>query len=88
MIYHVYCDESRQSKDRFMVIGGTIIPSSNVGQFTQTMQKYRAEQRMFSELKWSKVTNQKLTEYKRFVEYFFALNNTDNYIYLKMSIKI
>lgn len=78
MIYHIYCDESRQSKDRFMVIGGTIIPSDNVEQFNKTMQKYRNEQKMFSELKWSKVTNQKLTEYKRFVEYFFALNNTDN----------
>lgn len=77
MIYHIYCDESRQSKDRFMVIGGTIIPLNNVEQFNKTMQKYRTEQKMFSELKWSKVTNQKLTEYKRFVEYFFALNNTD-----------
>src|SRR5256885_6993421 len=32
---------------------------------------------MKSELKWSKVTNQKLKEYKRFVDFFFALNNTD-----------
>jgi len=32
---------------------------------------------MFAELKWTKVSNQKLPEYKRFVEYFFALNNTD-----------
>ncbi len=61
-----------------MVIGGTIIPLNNVEQFNKTMQKYRTEQKMFSALKWSKVTNQKLAEYKRFVEYFFALNNTDN----------
>ncbi|WP_347272979.1 hypothetical protein [Candidatus Kuenenia sp.] len=47
-----------------MVIGGTIIPSDNVEQFNKTMQKYRNEQKMFSALKWSKVTNQKLTEYK------------------------
>ncbi len=69
MIYHICCDESRQSKDRFMVIGGIIIPLNNVDQFNKTMQKYRTEQKMFSELKWSKVTNQKLVEYKRFVEY-------------------
>jgi len=61
LIYHIYCDESRQSKDRFMAIGGAIIPSDNVEQFNKTMQKYRNEQKMFSELKWSKVTNQKLT---------------------------
>ena len=78
MVYHIYCDESRQSKDRFMVIGGIIIPSDSVDEFSQTMQKYRTEQKMYAELKWSKVTNQKVTEYKRFVEYFFALNNTDN----------
>ncbi|QII13973.1 hypothetical protein KsCSTR_45940 [Candidatus Kuenenia stuttgartiensis] len=47
-----------------MVIGGAIIPSDNVEPFNKTMQKYRNEQKMFSELKWSKVTNQKLTEYK------------------------
>lgn len=78
MIYHVYCDESRQSKDRYMIIGGIIIPSSKVENFNATMKQYRLEQKMFAELKWSKVSNQKLLEYKRFIDYFFALNNTDN----------
>lgn len=77
MLYHIYCDESRQSKDRFMVIGGVILPSTNVDEFNQTMQQFRIEQKMFAELKWTKVTDQKLPQYKRFVEYFFALNNTD-----------
>lgn len=77
MLFHIYCDESRQSKDRFMVIGGIIIPSDNVDGFNKTMEKFRLETKMFSELKWTKVTNQKLSEYKRFVEYFFAMNNTD-----------
>jgi hypothetical protein len=60
-----------------MVLGGIVIPSTNVSEFNNTMQKFRIEQKMFAELKWTKVTNQKLSEYKRFVEYFFALNNTD-----------
>jgi len=77
MIYHIYCDESRQSKDRFMVLGGIIIPAEHIDQINKTMQQFRHEQKMFSELKWTKVTNQKLAEYKRFVEYFFALNNSD-----------
>lgn len=47
MVYHIYCDESRQSKDRFMVIGGIIIPSGNVDEFNDTMQKFRLEQEMF-----------------------------------------
>ncbi len=61
-----------------MVIGGLIIDSQEVGEFNETMQRFRTEQRMYSELKWTKVTNQKLSQYKRFVDYFFALNNTDN----------
>jgi len=77
MLYHIYCDESRQSKDRFMIIGGLIIDSAEVNEFNLTMQMFRNEQRMYSELKWTKVTNQKLLQYKRFVDYFFALNNTD-----------
>jgi len=77
MVYHVYCDESRQSKDRFMVLGGIIIPSTSVEQFNATMRKFRDEERMFAERKWSKVSNHKISEYKRFAEYFFALNNND-----------
>jgi len=77
MNYHIYCDESRQTKDRFMVIGGIIIPEENVEVFNQTMEKFRQEENMRAELKWSKVTNQKLAKYLRFVDYFFALNNTD-----------
>ncbi len=77
MNYHIYCDESRQTKDRFMVIGGIIIAEENVGLFNQTMENFREEENMRAELKWSKVTNQKLSKYLRFVDYFFALNNTD-----------
>lgn len=77
MNYHIYCDESRQTKDRFMVIGGIIIAEEHVGLFNQTMENFRQEENMRAELKWPKVTNQKLSKYLRFVDYFFALNNTD-----------
>jgi hypothetical protein len=77
-VYHIYCDESRQSKDRFMVLGGIVMNVSDIPRFSETMKKFRKEQKMNAELKWSKVSNQKLNEYKRFIEYFFALNNTDN----------
>ena len=77
MVYHIYCDESRQSKDRYMVLGGVVLPAENVDEFNATMHKFRIEQKMFAELKWTKVSNQKLQQYKRFIEYFFALNNTE-----------
>lgn len=41
------------------------------------MLKYRDEINMVAELKWAKISDQKINEYKRFIEYFFALNNTD-----------
>ncbi len=81
MLYYVYCDESRQSKDRYMVIGGFILTVEDKDEFYDTIKKYREEQRMFAELKWTKVTQQKLPQYKRFIEYFFALNNTDKIHY-------
>lgn len=72
---HVYCDESRQTADRFMALGGIVLPASQVPVFNESMNNFRAEQRMSAELKWRKVSRGKLKEYKRFVEYFFALNN-------------
>jgi hypothetical protein len=77
MIFHIYCDESRQTKDRFMAIGGIIIPVDSIENFSNTIKKFREEQNMYAELKWTKVSSQKINEYKRFIDYFFALNNTD-----------
>lgn len=76
-VYHIYCDESRQSEHRFMALGGLIIRADNVANFNATMAKYRGETRMHAELKWTKVSAQKLPEYKRFIDYFFALNNAN-----------
>jgi hypothetical protein len=76
-IYHIYCDESRQCVDRFMVLGGIIIDAEDVKTVNDTMANYRNVHNMRSELKWSKVKNQKIQEYKTFIDYFFALNNTD-----------
>lgn len=76
MNYRVYCDESRQVGERFMTLGGLIIPAANLPVFNASMSQFRAEQKMFAELKWQRVSNQKLTQYRRFVDYFFALNTS------------
>src|SRR5260370_20558605 len=75
MIHHIYCDESRQSDERFMVLGGIIIPEASIEIVRDTMRKYRDTEHMHAELKWTKVTNQKIAKYMTFVDYFFALNN-------------
>lgn len=76
-LHHIYCDESRQSKDRFMILGGVVIQQSNIENFNKTMAAYRKEHNIYGELKWCKVSKAKLEVYKRFIDYFFALNNTD-----------
>jgi hypothetical protein len=75
--YHIYADESRQCKDRFMVLGGLIAEASDVPRFEATMAEFRQETKMFGELKWSKVTDKKSKEYQLFVEYFFTLLDAD-----------
>lgn len=85
-LYHIYSDESRQCQDMYMVIGGIIISSDDVAMLDETMKQYRSEMNMNAELKWSRVANQKYQEYERFVEYFFALSNTDKIHFRSITI--
>lgn len=72
-----YADEAGISQDRFTVVGGLSMRSATAAQVYDSISEFRAEHRMRSELKWSKVSNQKLEEYRAFVDLFFALNNTN-----------
>jgi hypothetical protein len=46
-------------------------------QIYKTISEYRKNKNMNSELKWTKISNQKFSEYKILLDYFFALNNTN-----------
>jgi hypothetical protein len=76
-IYHIYCDESRQTKDRFMVYGGIILSERYANQFHETLCQFRKDYNMMRELKWTKVCHQKEKEYIAFINHFFALNNAN-----------
>ena len=76
-VYRIFSDESRQTRDRYMVLAGIIINQDEISNFESTMLKYRTDNQMNSELKWSRVSNNKLEKYKIFVDYFFALCDTD-----------
>jgi hypothetical protein len=71
---HIYCDESRQTADRYMVIGGLITMRENEEAFMQAMSLYRQSNNMNSELKWTKVSDQKLKEYLALIDLFFSVN--------------
>lgn len=73
-----YADESGISQDRFTVVGGLCMHRNTAAQVYASMAKYRNDHNMRSELKWSKVSNQKVDEYIALVDLFFALNNTNH----------
>ena len=56
-----------------MVIGGIITARENETRFSEAMTLYRQSHRMFSELKWTKVSDQKLPEYRALMDLFFSL---------------
>jgi len=71
---HIYCDESRQTADRYMVIGGIITLRSNESSLAEAMRLYRQAYNMHAELKWTKVSDQKLQEYRSLIDLFFSIN--------------
>lgn len=73
-----YADESGISQDRFTVVGGLCMHRSTAEEVYASITKYRDDHNMRSELKWSKVSNQKLKQYLALVGLFFALNNTNH----------
>ena len=72
--WHIYCDESRQSADRYMVIGGIVTLREDEPRFAEAMALYRDSQNMHAELKWTKVSDQKFNEYRALMDLFFSVN--------------
>lgn len=70
-IWHVFCDESRQTQARFMVFGGVVIEGRHLLDFVRIVQAWRERESMNAELKWTKVSRGKLAEYKSLVDGFF-----------------
>ncbi len=71
---HIYCDESRQTADRYMIIGGIITDRDHEPGFAEMMALYRQSQNMRAELKWTKVSDQKFMEYRALIDLFFTIN--------------
>ena len=75
--YAFFCDESGISNDRFCVVGGLCLHKDTIGDVHRNIAAFRKEHGMHAELKWSKVSNQKIDQYKSLVDYFFAMNNSN-----------
>lgn len=72
-----FADESGISEDRFTVVGGLLMRSNRAAEVYSSLEKYRFDHSMRSELKWSKISNQKLDNYISLIDLFFALNSSN-----------
>lgn len=72
-----YADEAGISQDRFTVVGGMCMRNGTAADVYASIAKYRQEHGMKAELKWSRISNQKIDQYLALVDLFFALNNTN-----------
>ncbi|MHC4698029.1 MAG: DUF3800 domain-containing protein [Planctomycetota bacterium] len=84
-IWHVYCDESRQVNEDYMVLGGVIVPGQQLTNLLDALQAWRQQHGMTAELKWTKVSKGKLEEYKAFVDAFFV-HAEDDIIHFKSAV--
>lgn len=69
--FAIFADESGISNDRHMLVGATIVRRRYVEQMYRAIFDFRKSHSMYSELKWSKVSNQKLGAYKALVDIYF-----------------
>ncbi len=70
-LHDIYCDESSQTRHRYMAMGGLIIPTDRVDAANAKFSELRLPELPSGELKWSKVSNGKLAAYRRVVDAFF-----------------
>lgn len=73
--YAFFCDEAGISNDRYTVVGGLCVHRNTIASIQTNIAAFRSANNMTKELKWTKITDQKLEEYRTLVEYFFAMNN-------------
>src|SRR5262245_39313541 len=71
--HHVYCDESHTNGARFMVYGGLIVPSVNVPWLKERLIQWRGVTGMSRELKWTKVSKHKYSEYASLIDLLFEV---------------
>ncbi|MFH1855945.1 MAG: DUF3800 domain-containing protein [Candidatus Omnitrophota bacterium] len=82
MKYEIYCDESCQdvftsqnSQCRYMFIGGLWLLADKRESLKDKFHAIRVKHKMFSEIKWNKVSASKVDFYIDLINYFFDKNN-------------
>jgi hypothetical protein len=69
----IYIDESSQTKHRYLLLGGLIIPTQQITTFDAAAVDARGTDLPAREMGWTKVSRSKLEAYRRFVSIVSAL---------------
>lgn len=76
--YIVYADESiKQGKYFSNFYGGALVRSKNFDDIRHELEKVKAQQNLYNEIKWSKITEQYLAKYAVVVDRFFDFVEQD-----------
>ena len=78
MDYVVYCDESRHDgcdRNPFMAIGSLWVPQDQKPRISREFRDLCRAEGLRGEVKWSKVSQQRLEAYRRLVDYFIGTQN-------------
>ena len=70
-VYHIYSDESSQNSGPFMLYGAVFVPQHRAEALISDISALRARYNWNSEMKWGRVSNNKLHIYKQLVDIFF-----------------
>ncbi|TFZ56057.1 DUF3800 domain-containing protein [Methylorubrum sp. Q1] len=70
-ISNIYVDESSQTKHKYLVLGGIILPSESCDGLAESIWAARQPELPKGEMKWVKVSRSKLDAYLRVVDTFF-----------------
>ena len=66
VLHDVYIDESSQTKNHYLVIGGLIVPTRIVADLDAAIHAARLPQLPFGEMKWGKVSSSKMPAPRRY----------------------
>ena len=85
MKYDIYCDESRQDllvnkasvneNNRYVCIGGIMLESKHRNHIKNEIRKLKEKYKVYGELKWGNVSNNKLEFYLELVDLFFQFRS-------------
>ena len=67
----IYIDESSQTKNRYLVLGGIGVPKLSVSEANHALAQARLPQLPHGEMKWGKISSGKINAYGRTVKAFF-----------------